>query len=136
MTWTSRDAVNRMIKRKMERNKVAKEAAKNDDAELIIFNTINEINSLIVKFNIENEKRDDQSALVLRQHIYESCKDLKRRLCLFDIECKIVLDFSEADCVEDMTLKGIRVDWSRDFSDKNNIESTYIDVSWGFLKGY
>jgi hypothetical protein len=125
-----------MIKRKMERNKIAKEISKNDDIELLIFNAINEINSLIIKFNIENEKRDDQSTLVLRQYIYESCKDLKRRLCLFDLECKIALDFSEADYVADMTLKGIRVDWSKDFSDKNNIESTYIDVSWGFLNQF
>lgn len=135
MSWTSRDAVNRMIKRKMERNKIAKEVSSSDDIDLKIFNTIKEIDNIITKFNIDNEQ-GNQLAWALRQDIYESCQDLKRKLCLYDMDCRIELDFSEAEFIYDMRIKGIKVYWSKSFSEKNNIDTTYIDVSWGFLNQF
>lgn len=133
MTWTSRDAVNRMIKRKMERNNIAKENTKHQDIESFIFQTIKEINELIIKSN----KTNKDNPWILRQEIYECCKDLERKLYIIDYESKIVLDFTEADTLYDMRLKGIEIKWGIDYIEKNNKEEKlYIDVAWGLLKDF
>jgi len=133
MSWTSRDSVNRMIKRKMERNKIAKENTKNEDIESHIYQTINHINDLLIKSN----RIQPNSLWIIRQGIYEFCKDLERRLHVIDYESKMVLDFTESEIIYDMRLKGINIIWGRDYVEKNNIEENlYIDITWGLLKSY